>query len=196
MKTPNRIPSETLEQAFVTLMDRAGKRVIKDNMRSVGQLGPLPQVFQMPDGGTARLRTNNKRVVLAKVATGDIEARLPFESEDFLGIAIPAERPNAVVGYLVPSKVAARAMRDGHQEWLKDSSHSRENKHRALNFDGNEGSASYGYAKKWSEYCLGEISFDDMPAARALDQVIAEARRKIASSAGRPESAVMITIAY
>jgi hypothetical protein len=70
---------------------------------------------------------------------------------------------------------------------------------RVLRFDG-DGSFLYnGFARRWSEYCLGEIRLDQTPVApriSRLDEVIARARREIAREAGKPESAVKISIDF
>jgi hypothetical protein len=127
--------------------------------------GPIPAVFSLPNGKTVRLRTNNKPAVMTKAESGAADASLPFESEDYLGVVFPAERPNVVVGYLVPSPVAAAAYRDIHARWLAaDPGHSRDNETRVIRFDRIPGALNDGYANKWAEYCLGEIELD-APAA-------------------------------
>jgi hypothetical protein len=137
-------------------------------------------------------------MVINLAADGTVDARLPFETEDFLGIAFLAERTNTVVGYLVPTAEASRAIRDSFREWLEaDASHSRDNRVRTLYFDGNESRAHHGYDRKWSQYCLGEVNLDEMaPPPSGLDEVIAQAKRAIAAAARRPETAVRITIDY
>ncbi|SRR6266540_3760286 len=182
-----RIPNERLDQAFVALMARAGKPVERIYPRS-GRVGRSDKVYRLPNGQTVRGRTNNRPAVMVKTDSGAVEARLAFEGEDFLGIAFPTGR-NTVTGYLVPTKVAAKIIRARYQAWLADLSHSRECLTRVLRFVDEQ-------PNFWSEYCLGEISLDATPVVTALDRLIAKSKREIAAEAGRPESAVTITIGY
>jgi hypothetical protein len=168
-----------------------------------GQRGPAPKVFQIQNSGqTVRLRTNNRQAVMAKVASGAWDATLPFESEDFLGVAFPGDEPNTVVGYLVPSAIAARDFKERQRRWLDgDPSRDRDNKARVLHFDGDEGVDGYGFASVWAQYCLGEISVDALPAPAAprpdtRAQALAEARRNLAAVFQVPEHAVRISIDY
>jgi hypothetical protein len=136
-------------------------RPIERVARPADRRGPAVEVYRLPNGQTLRLRTNNKPALMAKTDSGAVEARLPFETEDYVGIAFPAERPNFVVGYLVPAEVVVRAMRDNHREWLaSDDEHSDDNQTRVLRFDGDARSLGHGYASRWSEFHLGEIELN------------------------------------
>jgi hypothetical protein len=195
------IPTKKLEQAFLALMSLAGKPT-EPLGRQPGQRGPAPKAYRLQSGQTVRLRTNNRQAVIAKVESGAWDAPMPFESEDFLGVAFPGQRPNTVVGYLVPSAVAEREFKERQRGWLdEDPSHDRDNQMRELRFDGDEGVDGYGYSRRWAEYCLGEISLDALPAPAAPTpdaraQALAEARRNLAAVFQVPEQAVRISIDY
>jgi hypothetical protein len=192
------IPNEKLRQAFIGLMARKGRSI--ERVIGPPSRGPAKEVYRLPDGQTLRLRTNNKPALMARTESSALDAPLPFEGEDFVGVAFPSERAGFVLGYLVPTSVAVRAMRDGYREWLGSDNRGRgDNKTRVLRFDGDSQSLSHDYANRWSEYCLGEIEVDAPPAAgrsTALDLEVANARRRIAAAAGKPESAVRIAIDY
>jgi hypothetical protein len=48
----------------------------------------------------------------------------------------------------------------------------------------------------WAQYRVGEIEIGNQPVASPLDQEIADSRRRIAALAGRPESAIRISIEF
>jgi hypothetical protein len=50
--------------------------------------GPAKEVYRV-DGKTFRLRTNNKPCLMAKAESSDVDAPLPFESEDLVGHCLP-----------------------------------------------------------------------------------------------------------
>jgi hypothetical protein len=193
-----KVPNRDLRQAFLTLMDRAGKPIERCPNATPGQRGPSPEIYRLRTGQTVRLRTNNKPAAMALAKNGAVDAHLPFEDEDFLGIAFLSGEQK-VAGYLVPSAVAAKAFREGHRLWLAaDASHSRETKTRILFFDSEAklDRPHHNYDSKWSKYCLGEIDLEEAATPSSLDQEIAEARRRIALKAHRPESAVRISIDF
>lgn len=188
------IPNVKLRQAFLSLMDRTGQpvqRVIDDQPSR----GPAKEVYRLPDGKTVRLRTNNKPALMVKVQDGTVDVPLPFEGEDFVGIAFPTGL-DVVVGYLVPTAVVTNAIRAAHRKWLADETHSPDNDTRVLRFDGNTDLLWFGYAQRWPQYQVGEIKIGERPVASALDLEIANSRRRIAAAAGKPESAIRISIDY
>ena len=196
MTTPGTLSNVTMRQAFFNLMNQTGRplqRVVADQPSR----GPAKEIYSLPDGKTVRLRTNNMPALMVKVDDGTVDVPLPFEHEDFVGIAFPtAEQQNTVVAYLVPTAVATKAIRAMHRKWLADEAHSRNNKTRVLRFDGGTDQPWRGYAQRWAQYRIGEIEIGNQPVASPLDQEIANSRRRIAALAGRPESAVRISIEF
>jgi hypothetical protein len=188
------MPNTHLREAFRTLMARAGKPIQRITS-TTERRGPTPEVYRLNDGRTVRLRTNARQALMAKTATGDVSADLPWEEEDFVGVAFPGERPNSVRGYLIPSTVVSRDVRDAHSQWLA-SGGSIENRTRVIHFDGDPAKLGWGYAHRYSEYSLGEIDLAARHEASELAQEIAESKRRIAAKAGTPESAVKISIEY
>jgi len=145
------IPNVKLRQAFLGLVEQkfgqSAQRVIAEQPTR----GPAKEVYRV-NGKTFRLRTNNKPCLMAKVESAADDAPLPFESEDLVGIAFPAERDGFAVGYLVPSTVAAKAMRDAHRKWLASEERRErggDSKTRVLRFDGDTDLLWFGYAKRW-----------------------------------------------
>jgi hypothetical protein len=198
----SKVANTKLDRAFIALMAAAGKPV-EAVARQAGQRGPAPKVFRIQSSGqTVRLRTNNQPSVMAKVASGKWNAALPWEGEDYLGVCfpLPGDRPGMVVGFLVPSAIAARDVKERQKRWLAaDRSHNRDNKTRVIHFDGDESVDGHGYAGRWVEYRLGEIHIDDLPAPAAGDvraRALAEARRSLAAAFDVSEQAVRISIDY
>jgi len=192
------VPNVKLRQAFLDLVEQKFGQPPQRVMAGRPTRGPAKEVYRV-DGKTFRLRTNNKPCLMAKVENADADAPLPFEGEDLVGIAFPAEHNGIVVGYLVPATVAAKAMRDAHCKWLASEARrerSGDNQTRVLRFDGDTALLWFGYAKRWAKYKIGEIEIDAQPVASALDLEIANARRRIAAAAGKPESAIRIAIDY
>jgi hypothetical protein len=199
MPTQDLIPTLTLRRAFLEMMQMAG--------RPLQRIDETKEIYRLPDGKTMRLRTNNMPAVMAKVADGSADARLPFEGEDYVGIAFPAiGKPDTIVGYLVPSEVAAKAFHTAHRKWLAaDTSRSRDNRARVLKFDGRPDLPWRGFEERWHEYLIGEIALDVLPtvselptviAKSALDVAIAECKKRIALLAGTPVSAISISINF
>jgi hypothetical protein len=200
MPAPSAIPTVTLRKAFISLMDQTGRPLLRVDERQRSR-GPAKEVYALPDGKTLRLRTNNMPALMVRVEDGSVDVPLPFENEDFVGIAFPAiNKTDTVIGYLVPTAVAAEAIRTAHRKWLAaKKSRSRDNNTRVLKFSGDTDLPWLGYAKRWEEYCIGEIKIGDHPVAaavNALDLEIANARRRIAAVAGKPESAIRISIDF
>jgi hypothetical protein len=193
------VPTQMLRLAFLEMM--------KAEKGAPERISETVEVYKLPSGETFRLRTNNKPALMAKVASGDVNARLPFESEDYVGIAIPVTDDGIIECYLVPSAVAAKAMKDNHRKWLAaDNSHARDNQHRLIRFDGNPNDSGHGFAQHWHQYMIGKTSLDVLPhddtlvslasANSGLSEKIAACKKEIAEAAHVPVSAVSITISY
>lgn len=195
MTTTSNLSNISMRQAFLNLMGQTGRpleRVVADQPTR----GPAKEVYRVPDGKTVRLRTNNMPALMVKVDDGTVDVPLPFENEDFVGIAFPAEQQDTVVGYLVPTAVATKAIRAMHRKWLADETRSRDNKTRVVRFDGNTDLPWRGYAQRWAQYRIGEIEIGKQPVASALDLEIAASRKRIAALTGRPENAIKISIEF
>lgn len=195
-KTKALVPTLTLRRAFLEMLRQVD--------RPAEHIGDTEEIYKLPDGKTFRLRTNNMPALMAKVANGTTEARLPFESEDFVGVAFPAiGKPDTIVCYLVPSIVAAKAIRAAHKKWLGEKkTHSRDNTHRHVRFDGRPDHPTRGYAEVWQKYLIGEIGLDVLPPeameinSNELTREIMFAKKHLAEVAGVPVNAVSITISY
>ena len=195
MTTTSNLSNISMRQAFLNLMGQTGRpleRVVADQPTR----GPAKEVYRVPDGKTVRLRTNNMPALMVKVDDGTVDVPLPFENEDFVGIAFPAEQQDTVVGYLVPTAVATKAIRAMHRKWLADETRSRDNKTRVVRFDGNTDLPWRGYAQRWAQYRIGEIEIGKQPVSSALDLEIAASRKRIAALTGRPENAIKISIEF
>ena len=196
--TRTNVPTATLRQAFLEMLRR--------NDRPAERIGETEETYKLPDGKTFRLRTNNMPALLSKVANGTVEARLPFESEDYVGVAYTAAaigHPSIIVCYLVPSDVAAKAMRANHREWLKDKSHSRNNESRLIRFDGDPRQSGRGFQEHWYRYLIGETTPDVLPHdgdanidSTKLSRKIETCKQELAALAGVLPSAVSISISY
>jgi hypothetical protein len=190
------IPTPTLRRAFLEMLRKNGQQAER--------VGETLEVYKLPDGKTFRLRTNNQPALMAKVASGDVAARLPFEGENYVGVAFPAVgNPHVIVCYLVPSDVAAKAIRVSHKNWMVEKkTRSRDNQSRLLRFDGRPDHPSRGFEQRWHQYLIGEIDLDALPPEKMeidtseLTREIMAAKKHLAGVAGVPVNAVSITISY
>ena len=161
MRMPKIIPTDQLDAGFVALMARAGMPTARPKIDAQRGRGPAPRVLNLPDGRTVRLRTNQKPAVMSLAASGEADAELPFETEDFLGAAFPT--PDGIAGYMVPSVRAAGDIKANHEAWLAESpTHARDNKTRLIYFDGDQTRIGHGYADKWHEFSLGVINLHEI----------------------------------
>lgn len=187
--------NQKLSHAFATLMARAGEPIEFVSERQEGRRGPPEQIYRRNDGRTLRLRTSAKgsKFLMANMGPAEQDP-MTFEQDDFLGLVF--RNGSKAVGYCIPSTVAAPDIRTAtplpfYRNDLNNF---------LWRFD--VSAAGAGLAQKWAEYRLGEIELDDTtgpplrPGRRDLNSEIADARRRIAQAAGRPENAVRITIEY
>jgi hypothetical protein len=190
-KMSNNLNTVMLRQLFRDLMSQTGRPL--ERLQGVsGRRGPVKEIYRMPNGQTVRLRTNRKRTLMTKADGPGSDDVLNFEGQqDFIGLVIPGPR-DSVECFLVPSDVAVEALRASHREWLSSHPGSTSDV-RAIHFDGDAEIAWEGFSEKWASYRLAAAT----PATRSnLEQVIADSRRAIAAAAGKPESAVSISIAF
>jgi hypothetical protein len=163
-----------------------------------GWKGTIKELYQMANGQTVRLRTNTGGRALIThadgVNSGDI---MVLEGpQDFIGLAIPGPNGN-VECYLLPSKEVINELRTAHRLWQETQSDGGNSKVRVIYFDDDEKKLGHGFARRYEQWLLKHS--EQNPAAvrlSDLDRVIAEARRIIAVAAGKPESAISISINY
>lgn len=193
-----KVPNEELLEAGLQLMAQTGKPLERIQTRG------RSMIYRTSTGSTVRVRTCNDHVLVA-LADAPVEgARLNIEGTDELLIVMP-EVPRVrgpTVAYLVPTEVAAEAVRKCHANWLATNPDTN-GKNRTWNiwFSDDAPEKSNGFARKWAEYRLPGTSdlnahkaSTEQTTGQSLGEVIAEARRRIASAAGISESAVKITL--
>jgi hypothetical protein len=161
--------------------------------------------YAMRSGQTVRVRTCNDHVLVV-LASGPepASASLNIEGTDFLLVVMP-ETPRTsgpVIAYLIPTQVAAAAVRRAHSEWLASGPNTNGN-NTTWNIWFEDHSKSGGFAKHWAQYRLqGEASTLNEPTAQKvspgptskLGNVIAAAKQQIADAAGVPIEAVKISV--
>ena len=166
-------------------------------------------IYRTATGERVRVRTCNDHVLVVLAESAEPEAALNIEGTDHLLIVMP-EKPRtrgSVIAYFVPTAVAVQAARVTHKEWLASNPNTRgDNRTWNLWFDDEGPSKANGFADKWANYRLnGSIDLGKPSRAphalpkpnggsTTLGEVIADAKRHIASVAGVPESAIRITI--
>jgi hypothetical protein len=202
MATEHKVPNAELLQAGLALAEQAGRPLKR--IQSKGRA----MLYEAPDRTTVRVRTCNDHVLVVLAESPAPEAALNIEGTDHLLIVMP-ENPRsrgAIVAYLVPTEVAVQAARASHKEWLASNPNTAgKNRTWTLWFDDIGPSKANAFAEKWATYRLrGSIDLNEPDRAKtasrvngssnSLGQVIAAAKRQIASAAGVPESAVRITI--
>jgi hypothetical protein len=181
-----RMSTQQLTAIFERLMAQRGTPVQRiPDERAV--------VYQLPDGKTVRLRTNNLPVL---VAPKNEAGRFAFEANDFVAIVIALRGKIHV--YVIPSEVVARTLRDDRQRWLAESPTHNDNLTPVLRFDGRPDNNGHGYAEEWHHYHVGEFGAAEEAATgvTGVFAIAAKARRDIAAALGPPvtEERVHITV--
>ena len=143
------------------VLREAGLQFMRDNGKPLTRAKRRGQVYEMENGETVRVRTNNDRVLMSHAdnpSTPDAYI-IGIENCDWLLIVMPEVKrtEGKVAAYLIPSPVVANALREGHQAWLdEDPDTGGENTLFNLWFDEAIPTApkSGGFAAKWSQYRL------------------------------------------
>jgi hypothetical protein len=181
-----------LRQAFRDAMSRAGQP-LKRVQEVAGSNRRTTQIYRTPSGQTVRLRTNRRRALMTVAAGLAAEDVMDGEGQqDFIGIVIPGPL-GSVECFLVPTDEAIQRLRCAHRSWLAQHPGSASDV-RAVRFDGDPRLAWEGFSEKWARFCLPAPTSPSM--RPTLEQIIADSRRAIAEQAGRPESAVRISVDY
>jgi len=196
-----RIDNELLLQAGLDLMKQNGKPLSK--RFSAGR----SMMYDLESGETVRVRTCNDHIliVLGDKPSGD--AKLNIEGTDWLLIVMPEiERtPGKVIAYLVPTKVAADAARQTHNDWLATEPNTKgSNTTWNLWFREDGPQKANDFARKWSAYRLAGNSDTTQPvvatpsASNSKPTVgpltMAEAKKGLALTFNVPPEAIEITI--
>ena len=146
-------------------------------------------MYRTPSGQTVHLRTNRRRALMTVAEGFAPEDVMECEGQqDLIGIAIPG-LVGSVECFLVPTDEVVDRLRSAHRSWLAAHPGSATDA-RAVRFDGDPHLAWEGFSEKWAQFRLAGAP------SLSLEQIIADSRRTIATQAGRPESAVRISIDY
>jgi hypothetical protein len=170
--------------------------------------GTRARIYRSGNGETVRVRTCNDHVLVTVAASTERDAKLNIEGTDHLLIVMPEvpRSPGPVMVFFIPTAVVVEAVRQAHARWLA-SNPSTKGSNRTWNlwFDEDEAAAGGGFARIWQKYKLAspisavKSSAAESPAAQSsgpmtLGEVIADAKRRIATAAGVSESAIKISI--
>jgi hypothetical protein len=185
-------PARLVPSWQVSFLSQTG-RPLERFQGVTGRRGPVKEIYRMTNGQTVRLRTNRKRALMTVADGPNPNDALNFEGQqDFIGLAIPGQR-GSVESFLVPSDVAVEALRKAHRERLANGHTGSTSDVRAIQLRRRCATGLGGISHKWAPYRLAAAT----PTTRSnLEQVIADSRRAIAAAAGKPESAISISIAY
>jgi hypothetical protein len=169
MKNPRYI------KAFENAMARLGKP-----LTAIRQQGPgrPQQVYHFEEDGqtkTVVVRTHSKKpTLLASIK----RARWILDIEAFDYVAsvhvVDPEHQDRVAIFLIPTAIAAPAMKANQQAWLDaDQKHSRDNPVFELRFDdapakGRGWHEGYGYARKWAPYKLDVVELPQVSTSQRL----------------------------
>lgn len=144
------VPNRALAMAGLTLMQQAGKPLSR--LRSSGPA----MIYETSEGTSVRLRTCNKHLLLLKADGDDPRtAHVKLEGTEFLLMIMPERErtPGPVIAYLVPTSIAAEAVRASHQAWLEAKPNtSGKNRTWTIWFGTDGPSSSNNFAEKWAEY--------------------------------------------
>jgi hypothetical protein len=179
--TYDTLTGQKLESAMIrTLLARKSK---KDDLRATTleiattagyQLRRRPGrslIFDLPDGRTVRLRTSSHRCLQITTTSPDMDnAKLDIEGADLLlfGATETKHETSAVEAYLVPTHVAATAVRSAHKAWLAAGAASKgSNSKPAIWFD-KALPTSDMFSEKWAKYRIGRLTFQEVEEAKKL----------------------------
>jgi hypothetical protein len=149
MRRQKGIPTIILRQHAIEAMEKFGRPI--ERCSGVGS----KQLFEDPAGETVCLRTHNDRRLVVTTSSTEPNAKLDIEGTNYLLIAMPQSRrehgPTDV--YLVPTPVAAQAIRKAHEAWLSTSPNTKgSNTTWKLEFDQTKYDWESNFAAKWLEY--------------------------------------------
>lgn len=202
MEKLDRIPNRDLLDAGLKSMEREGKPLEK--LPTKGRA----MIYKTETGKTVRARTCNDHVLVVLADSAKDDAKLNIEGTDFLLIVMP-EVPRTlgnIEAYLVPTKVAVKAVRQTHKDWLASNPNTKgDNRTWNIWFDDDGVAKANGFARHWAEYKLeSNIHIDNVSGTpvdqtsatrpKKLGDVIAEAQQQIAEAAGVPVEAIKITV--
>jgi hypothetical protein len=194
----DRIESETLVEAGLAAMGRAGKPLAK--LPSKGRA----MLYALPNGETVRMRTCNDHVLIVVADSPSAEAKLNIEGTDWLLLVMPEVERTAgkIVSYLLPVSEVEGEARRTHREWLATEPNTKgKNTTWNLWFRKDAPGKANDYATKWAKYKLaGSVDVAERPAATEsggnVKTEVEAARKRIAAAAGVPVEAVKITINF
>jgi len=198
---PLKVPNDELLRAGLSLMEQKGRPLQRVEAKGRAML------YRTADGKTVRVRTCNDHVLVVVADSPTPDARLNIEGTDSILIVMPEipRSPGPVTAYFIPTDAVVEAVRSTHRDWLASNPSTKgENRTWNIWFDDDGPAKSSGYAKKWVAYrlqgsantrsTLTSTAEPSTSSAVTLGEVIADAKRRIASFAGVPETAVKITL--
>jgi len=202
MEKLDRIPNSVLLNAGLNLMEQNGRPLEK--LPTKGRA----MIYKTETGETVRARTCNDHVLVVLADSAKDDAKLNIEGTDFLLIVMPEvpRTPGNIEAYLVPTKIAVKAVRQTHKDWLASNPNTKgDNRTWNIWFDDDGVTKANGFARHWAEYKLeNSVHINDVSASTVdqssvkssnkLSDVIAEAQRQIADAAGVPFEAIKITV--
>jgi hypothetical protein len=196
-------------KAFQTIMARTGKPVTAVAQQATR--GRPKQLFQLEDGPTILVRTNEKPALMTRQA-GDggrvlpIDAPLAFEPYDFVAaVHRHPNHPDRAVVYLIPSPIAAAEMKRLQKLWIEaDSSHDKDNRIFLIRFDDAPARGGWhhhhGYGAKWAKYRIGEVELSTIEEPRLeetgepVQALLDRHREQIADALGVLPEAIKISV--
>lgn len=202
MARTGRIENKVLLQAGLELMQKNGKRLSK--MPSKGR----SMLYKMPNSETVRVRTCNDHILIAVAESPAKDAQLNIEGTDWLLIVMPeVERTKGnIIGYLVPTVAAVKAVRQEHAAWLATNPNTKGRNTTWNLWFGHDGAGkANNYAVKWAKYRLDgavytrDLEDEEITPSSDAGNIRAEveaARQRIANAAGIPLHAVKISIDF
>jgi hypothetical protein len=203
MPIDDRVPNETLLEAGLALMAKAGKPLTPTQTKG------RSMIYAMPKGETVRVRTCNDHILVILAENQETDAKLNIEGTTHVLIVMPRKARTAgyVDAYLVPSEDVAKAARTPNRIAVRTQANRLDNLTWNLWFSEKKSrNDASGFAKKWAHYRLpGEMRTDNASLTQLnaepslggnlrLGDVIAAAKRQIAEVAGVSPEAVRISL--